>query len=627
MALYGVTGKVAFVDLTQRRVVVEEMDQSLYRDYLGGYGLGGYLLHTRQKPGTDPLSPEAHLGFFTGPLTGTRAVTGNRFTVVGASPKTRGFGDANCGGRFGPALKQAGLDGIMVTGRASQPVTIAVSDANVRIRDAGHLRGLGCVATEDALAEELGDHAACAVIGPAGERGSLLACIINDRGRAAGRSGLGTVMGAKNLKAVAAVPPGNAGWFPAADEEGLKEFRTRMIREHLSRKIPRVDKFSRLGTTAGMVANVEIGDAPIWNWKGWRDHFSRVEEIGGDAIEDIRTGTYGCWKCPIACGAMVEIPGKDYGGTGHRPEYETLGALGSMTLCHDLEAICRANNMANDLGLDTISVGATVAFAMECFERGLVDAGEAGLDLSWGNPGAVVEMTRQLGTGQGYLGRVFGHGVARAVEHLGPEAARCAMHCGGEELPMHDPRCFPGLGASYVTDATPGRHTQFSAWTQEAGRDLDGLDHPVVDDPHDYGAKGWVHRWFACYGQIVNTAGICNFSTLFLPGHALLEELNLVMGLDMDIADLLLVGERTLALRQAFNLREGVSNPRDYRMPPRTLGHPPLEDGPTQGVSVDNQAQVTAFYQAMGWDPETGAPTREVLERLGLEFAADSLEA
>ncbi|MFW5837040.1 MAG: aldehyde ferredoxin oxidoreductase C-terminal domain-containing protein, partial [Desulfovibrionaceae bacterium] len=385
--------------------------------------------------------------------------------------------------------------------------------------------------------------------------------------------------------------------------------------------------FHELGTPGGMAANVQSGDAPIKNWAGTPQDFPQVEAIDGKEHLKLKVSGYGCWKCPIACGALVEVKDGPFASRTHRPEYETLGAFGSMCLNSDLPSIVKCNELCNEYGLDTISAGATVAFAMECFQKGFITRGEAGMDLAWGEAAAVVEMTRQLAVGEGPVFEIFGHGVHGALMRIGPEARESAMECGGEELPMHDPRCFPGLGASYVADATPGRHTQMGSWNLETGRSPQHddtapyrFDFPAIEDRYQYSGKGPAARFAACFGQALNAAGLCHFYGMTGPPESMPRFLTLAMGADFDPDRFLEIGARVAAMRMAFNIREGVRNPRDYKLPKRVLGRPPLEQGPTAGVTVDAATEIREFYEAMGWDPDTGAPAPETLRRLGLGF-------
>ena len=624
MTLKGVLNKIAWVDLNTRTVKIEEPADEVYTRYLGGYGLGSYYLFTRQRAKVDPLGPENTFGLVTGPLTGTQAITGNRFTAVGKSPKTGGWGDANCGGKFGPALKQAGLDAIFFIGISEKPVYVLVEDGKVTLHDASSYWGLTCSEAEEKFRETHGNKAHAAVIGPAGERVSALAAIINDRGRAAGRSGLGMVMGSKRIKGVVALATGKV---PVAEEEKLKKLRKKILSEHYQAQNPLYDFFHSYGTAGGLESSVLEGDTPIKNWKGWFKDFKGHKRIGEDAALKYKSRSYGCWMCPIACGAHVKVPSGPYAGEGHRPEYETLGAFGTMCLNNNIESICHLNNICNDYGMDTISTGATVAFAMECYERSIITKEDTGgIELTWGNHEAIVKVTEQMAKGKGFGGKVLGEGIKKAVERIGKGAKEFAMECGGEELPMHDPRCYPGLGASYIADATPSRHTQFGSWSVEADYVSPELDNPEIKDKYTYSGKGEAHKYMSSFGHVVNAAGLCIFGSAITPAPLVPEYLTLAMGKTFTMEDILEIGERIANLRIAFNLREGICNKEMYKLPKRVIGQPPLSGGPTKGITVDNETQIKEYYLAMGWNPETGVPRRAVFERLGLDFAMEVTE-
>ncbi len=624
MSLKGVLNKIAWVDLSSRTIEIEEPGDRVYADYLGGYGTGAYYLYQRQPAMSEPLGPENTLGFVTGPLTGTAAITGNRFTVVGKSPKTGGWGDSNCGGSFGPALKQAGLDAIYFTGVSEKPVYVLAQDGQVSLHDASELWGKGCVETEDWFKKTYGRKAHSAVIGRAGENASHLACIINDGGRAAGRSGLGAVMGSKRIKGLVAVATGRV---PVAEEEKLTALRKQILNRYYNDDNGIYYLLHHLGTPGVLEGGVVSGDTPIRNWRGWMESFPEYNAIDGDAAKALVKKRYGCWRCPVACGAHVEVAQGPYAGQGHRPEYETLAAFGSACLNHNLESICRVNNICNDAGMDTISVGATVAFAIECFEKGVITSQDTeGLELTWGNHEAIVKVTEQMARGEGFGGEALGDGIRQATGRLGAEATGCAMECGGEELPYHDPRAFPGIAASYVADATPGRHTQFGSFYAELGFVPPELGHPEITDKYTYSGKGDAHKHVSNFGHVVNMAGVCQFASCITPAPVLAEFLSLAMGMPFTLESILEIGERAANLRIAFNLREGVLNKNDYKLPPRVVGDPPLDGGATKGVTVDNEIQLRDYFAAMGWNPDTGVPRRDVFQRLGLDFACEVTE-
>ncbi len=618
MAVPGTMGKILFVDLTNQTISVETPSDDVYLKYFGGYGLGAYYLYNLQKPGVDPLGPEAHLGFFAGLLTGTPALSGNRYFVVGKSPKTGGWGDANSGGTFGPIMKQAGFDGVIFRGISAKPVYLLLDHGDAKLLSAETWWGLDTNELEDKVKEQYGKQAGLACIGPAGERMSLLAAVINDKGRAAARSGLGAVMGSKRLKAIVAV--GDAP-IPLADPEGMKrciaEYREGMKQQGMYQVL------NQYGTAGITAAACTSGDTPIKNWAGSPDDFPGVKKISDDEVLAIQEKKYACWRCSIACGGETKIEHGPYKSHNHKPEYETLGAFGTLCLNDNLASINACNEICNRQGLDTIGTGCTVAFAIECYENGvLTDKDTGGLKLTWGNAEAIVELTRQIAYGEGF-GKIFADGAKLAAERIGRGAEQYAMHIGGEEVPMHDPRLNPGLATSYKMDATPARHTQLSAWTAEAEFAPPGL----ITEPfqrYQVEGKGRMYQKISAHHHSATSAGMCMFAWVCLPPTSLPDMLTYVTGHKFTVDDVERAGNRIAAIRMAFNIREGVRNV-DFKVPDRILGRPPLEKGPLAGVTIDLDRQVHDYLEAMGWDTQTGIPKRETLEALELDFVAAEL--
>lgn len=618
MAVPGTMGKILMVDLTHQTISVETPGDDVYLKYLGGYGLGAYYLYRLQKPGIDALGPENHLGFFTGILTGTPALSGNRYIVVGKSPRTGTWGDANSGGAFGPAMKAAGFDGVIFRGISAKPVYLLLDRGQAQVLPADTWWGLDTNDLEDQVKQQYGKEAGVACIGPAGERMSLMAAVINDKGRAAARSGLGAVMGSKRLKAVVAV-----GDLPVtlADPEGMKQavakYREGMKEQGMYKVL---NQYGTAGITAGACVSA---DTPIKNWGGSPDDFPGVKSISDDSVLLIQKRKYACWRCAIACGGETEVKEGPFKSDAHKPEYETLGAFGTMCLNDNLASINRCNEICNRQGLDTISTACTVAFAIECYENGiLTDEDTGGIPLKWGNAEAVVEITRQIGDGVGF-GKVLADGSRLAAERIGRGAERYAMQIGGEEVPMHDPRLNPGLATSYKMDATPGRHTQLSAWTAEAQFAPPGLITEPVER-YKVEGKGRMHQKISAHHHASASAGVCMFAWVCLPPDCVPDLLTWVTGHKFTVDDVEKTGNRIAALRIGFNLREGVRNI-DIEIPGRIVGKPPLEKGPVAGVTVDVDRQVHDYLEAMGWDVQTGVPRRETLLALGLDFVAADL--
>ncbi len=447
----GYMGKLLFVDLTAGTIRQEPLGEELRRDFLGGYGLGARILYERMPPAADPLGPDNMLGFATGPLTGTPALGSGRYTVVGKSPLTGTWADANSGGDFGPYLKFSGFDAVFFTGISPGPVYLLIDNGNAELRDAADLWGSDTLATDDVLRERHGlRQTRVACIGPAGEKLTRFAAVINDKGRAAGRTGLGAVMGSKKLKAV--VARSDTQRVPVADQAAAERLRT----EWLSRINPSGQLLSDFGTAGLTDGLAEVGDSPVTNWSGsFPADFPNVERIAGEAVVAEQQRKYACWRCTMACGGHMKAgPGRL--GDSHKPEYETLCMAGTNCLNDDLESIIRLNDICNAQGLDTISMGAIIAFAIECYENGIITAEDtAGLELRWGNGEAIAALAAKIAAREG-IGELLADGVKRAAARLGRGSEAFAVHSQGQELPAHDPKFAPALSHGRST-GTPHR--------------------------------------------------------------------------------------------------------------------------------------------------------------------------
>lgn len=593
-------GKLLFVDLSTGNIVVETPEESLYREYIGGYGIGAKIMYDRQQPGADPLGPNNMLGFMSGPLTGTPAVSGSRYQVMAKSPLTGGWGDANAGGFFGPGMKHSGFDGIFFTGISDKPVYLSVHDGEAELRDAAHVWGKDTYETEDVLKTELGKKTEVVCIGPSGEDLSLISAIITRRGAAAGRSGLGAVMGSKRLKAVAV---NGTQEVPIADSETTADLRKAhigILKTPMGSGGPSfIDNFHKYGTSAGAKRSTLSGDAPVKNWGGIGVvDFPDPSQLDGDSAIANLSGRSGCWRCPIACeGRLNEGKEYNYPAGTRRVEYETQAAFGSMCLVNNIEAINMANHICNSYGLDTISAGCTIAFAMECYENGLITKEDTGgIELTWGNHQALVAITEKMATREGF-GGILADGVKKAAEKIGKGAEAYAVHIGGQELGMHDPKLGDprhSSAARYQMDATPGRHTQ------------------------GFGRAGF-------RGHLVNALGVCMFGYMGAdPVRFMAGTLAAVTGWDRSMDELLKAGERIANLRHVFNLREGV-NPLAWEVHPRIIGDPPQSEGPLAGIRANIEEQVSRSLEELGWDPETAKPSREKLLELGLDSVAGDL--
>jgi aldehyde:ferredoxin oxidoreductase len=616
----GYAGKMGFVDLTADEIKVETLDEELARDFIGGQGIGARILFERQKKGIDPLGPESYLGFTTGPLTGTKVPTGGRYMAVCKSPLTGGWGDANSGGYFGAELKAAGWDAIFVTGVASSPKYITIFDDRIEIKDAAHLWGQDTVDTEKSIKKDAGEKKMrIASIGPASEKRSLISGIVNDAGRIAARSGVGAVMGAKRLKAVAVQGTGKAR---IADPDALAGLRKAFIKE-----MRNMGGFAQTlmehGTCGITGAGVAAGFTPVKNWRyTGKQSFPNLEKIAdADAIIAYQSRKYGCANCPIACGGIFNVTGGKYPvGETHKPEYETIGAFGTMCMCDDFESIIKLNEMCNRSGLDTISAGTALAFAMECFENGIINEADTdGIALTWGNAEAMIAMIDKMIAREGF-GDILADGVKIAADRIGSGAEKFAMHVGGQEPGLHNALFLPSRGTGFVCDPTPGRHTAAPMARIDGGP---GQFAPYPElkigqfEKYAYTGKGPMSATASSYLQVGSSAGVCLMPMMFLGNYPLVEFFNAVTGWDLDVKQVLSTGARIQTLRHCFNLREGIV-PAEVKLPERMLGQPPQQEGPLAGVTVDVDSLAREYRQAMGWDPDSGKPDDEALDRLGL---------
>jgi aldehyde:ferredoxin oxidoreductase len=611
----GFAGKILWVDLGRGRLFDEPLDEGIGRKFLGGYGLGASIIFGAQNPHSNPLGPDAIFGLVTGILTGTPAITGNRYVAVAKSPLTGGWGDANSGGHFGPNLKFAGYDAVFFKGVSANPVYLFINNGNPEIRDAASLTGKDTFETEDILKRELGADSEVACIGPAGERVSLIAAVMNNKGRAAGRSGLGAVMGAKRLKAVAV--RGSLA-VPLADEATANELRRKTLRE-LTGHVTGLREF---GTPMIMERCLITGDSPVRNWGGIATDFPDVRAIAAASVKASQERSWGCWHCPIACGGHMKAGVTDYHyeAGAHKPEYETLAMFGSNCGNSNLESIIKANDICNRAGLDTISAGAAIAFAIECYENGIINKSDCdGLEMTWGNHKAIVEMTEKLARRQG-LGDALADGVKAASERIGRGSEQFAMHIQGQEIPGHDPKAGRAFGTTYRMDATPARHTQGG----EGGMGLANPPQPAFDR-NSWSGRGEARRIGSSWHHAVSATGMCSFGLGALPDmDSLINMIRAVSGWDITVDEMMKTGERIANVRQAFNIREGL-NPLLFNVPGRIAGNPPKTAGPTKGVTVDEQTLDREYLTAMDWDLKTAKPSEKKLLELGLSDVAKEL--
>ena len=602
--LGGYIGKILRVDLTERRISTEKLDAEIAKKFIGGKGLGAKILYDSLKLGTDPLSPENILIFASGPLTATLAPTSARWAVVTKSPLTNIFLDCQVGGYFGAAMKLAGFDCIIMEGKADSPVYLWVHDGNAEILNAGDLWGKGCFETENTLKKRLGESAHVASIGPAGENLVRYACISVDKYRQAGRGGAGAVMGSKNLKAVAVRSASYK--IEYADPEGFREAAKKAL------KVIRENSFIPLRRKYGTPVWVApVNKAALLPTRNFRTGvFEKAENISGETMRDkivVKDGT--CYNCIIQCWKYTHVEsGKYKVDELAGPEYESIALLGSDCGVGSIEAVAHASMLCDDLGLDTISTGNSIAFAMECYERGLLTAEDTdGLELKFGNADAEIEMVKKIAYRKG-LGNLLAEGVRRASKKIGDGSERFAMHVKGLEIPGYDPRGAFGMALAYVTSDRGACHQR--AWTVRA--EIEGKLEPrfstkgrarFVKETQDERAM--------CFSLV-----LCDFAPLEVKHFV--ELLNKATGFNFTVEDYLKTGERIWNLTRLFNVREGITR-KDDTLPPRFMEEP-LPEGATKGQVVTKEMldeMLDEYYALRGWD-KNGVPTEEKLKELGL---------
>jgi len=610
-------GKLLFADLSRSNLKDEALDEKLCRQFIGGYGIGARVLFSQQKAGVDPLGPDNMLGILTGPFTGTPALSGTKHTVVGKSPLTGGWGDANCGGYFGAFLKYAGYDALFFTGISAKPVYLLINNGQAELRDAAHIWGKDTYQTEEILKSELGKDTEVACIGPSGEKLSLISAVMN-KGRTAARSGLGAVMGSKKLKAVAVK---GAMKVPLADEQRTRELRKKYQAE-LGGHIVWLKPF---GTPFLVDIGVLSGDSPVKNWAGVGViDFPDFKPIAKEAVVERTMKKFACYMCPIGCGGLMKAGTGEYkyaAGT-RRPEYETTAMFGTNCLNNNLDSIIKAADICDRYGVDTISAGAAIALAIECYERGLITKADTdGIEMTWGNHRAIVAMTEKLAKREGY-GDVLADGVKVAADRIGKGADQYAIHVGGQELPAHDPKHSFHYYTSYRMDPTPGRHFVGSELSDAPGHPAGLL--PKFDFK-SFSGRGEARRIGSSFHHVVVCTGTCLFVYWAFPSvDPIGEFIRAVTGWDVTNEELLKTGERIANIRQAFNIREGL-NQLKFKVSDRVLGKPPLKAGPVAGVTIDEDTMIKEYLTAVDWDLKTARPSKKKLLELGLADVAQEL--
>lgn len=598
----GWIGKVLRVNLSTGKVSTEALDPGLAKDYIGARGLGTKIMTDEVDPKVDPLSPENKLIFVPGPLTGTFAPSAGRYTVVTKGALTGAIASANSGGTWGPALKFAGYDAVIIEGAAPKPVYLWIKNAKVEIRDASNLWGKDVPETSDAIRAETDDDAKIACIGPAGENRVLFACIMNDLHRAAGRSGVGAVMGSKNLKAIAVVGTGAVTCAdPKAFESAVVKARDK-IHKH-----PVGGAGLRLYGT-DVLTNIlnQIGAYPTKNYQD--GHFPTADKLGGETLAaTLLQRPKGCFSCIISCGRVTKVTNPKYAGEGEGPEYETSWGFGGDCCIDDLDAVTKANYLCNEYGMDAISMAVTVACAMELYEMGLITKEDTGgIALEWGNAEAMVEVTRLTGVGEGF-GKKLALGSYRLAESCGhPELS---MTVKKQEIPAYDARAVQGIGLNFATANCGAAHVRGYTIAPEV------LGNPVKVDKDTIEGKPALVILFQNLTAALDATGACLFTTFGIGADELAEMLGAVTGVAYTSEDFMKCGDRIWNLERQWNLNAGLTA-NDDTLPPRLLKEP-IKTGASKGKLSRLPEMLPEYYELRGWD-KNGVPTASKLGELGL---------
>jgi aldehyde:ferredoxin oxidoreductase len=614
MMPYAYAGKLLRADLTSGAQHIDTIDDGDVRRHLLGSGLAAKIFYEEMEASLDPLDPSSSLLAFNGLLTGTFSPTGCRSSWCGRSPLTGIWNEANVGGHWGAELRFAGFDGLILTGRAAEPVYLWIHDGEAEIRSAAHLWGLGHYEVFEKLRTETDSKAQLACIGPAGENLVRFANVMQGgqgHARTAGRGGMGALMGSKNLKAMV-LRGKDRPQYP-----DMKAFRS-FVKEINAFIQENSVAMSQLGTAGGVPATELTGDLPLKNWTlgSWEEEAGRISgQYMADTIFERHTF---CFACPIGCGKTCKIEEGPYAGVhGHWPEYETLAGFGGNCQCDDVEAIAFMNDLCNRYGLDTITTSSSIAFAMEAFEKGLITQKETGgVNLTWGNAEAMVETIHAIAQREG-IGDLLADGVRAAVARIGPEAESFAVHVKGLELPYHDPRAFVDMATNYATGVRGGCHLESLSYWLGYGIRFDGWHNPEEYDPHDSSGKGSIVADFQNYLAVFNPLGICKFIVKgkIEPQHVA-ELVNAALGWNWTAADVLATGERLFNLKRLINMRFGITGA-DDTLPQRLLTEP-RPSGSAEGVLPELDVMLPEYYRTRGWSAD-GVPSPARLAALGLE--------
>ena len=593
--------KLARINLSTGEIKVEKLDLELAHKFIGGRGLGTKILYDEGVATVEPLSPENKLVYITGPMTGAAAPSTGRYMVVTKSPLTGMIACSNSGGIWGAKLKHAGWDAIIVEGQAPEWTYISIEDDKIQLLDAREYLGMMSEEMDTKLKEKHGPTASVLNIGPAGEKQVLLAAIMNDKDRAAGRSGVGAVMGSKKLKAIV-VKSSRIKLDNIADEEALKEA-TKKAMDVLMANPVTSSGLKQLGTAILVNIINNVGSLPTKNWQ--ESYYEQAEDISGETLAEkylVRPGA--CYRCPIACGRIINVNGHVTGG----PEYEPLWAYGANCGNNDLNVIDECNMLCNEYGLDAISTPCTIAAAMELYQRGAIKEEDcAGVPLEWGSTKALVEWTKRMGNPETELDWLMSSGSARLCEHYGmPELS---MSVKKQEMPAYDARGIQGIGITYATSNRGGCHVRGYMISPEVLGLPQQLDRTVTDDK-----AAWA-KTFQDLTAVIDSMGHCLFTSFAMGAQEYTDLLNAATGTNWTVEQVLEIGDRIYNIERMFNKAAGMK-PEDDRLPKRLLNDP-IVNGPSKGMVSQLPLTLPQYYEARGW--VNAFPTDETLKKLWLD--------
>ncbi len=614
--MHGYAGKVLFVDLNTGKTRVEPLSEDYAKKYIGGIGLGMRLWLANSKQGVEPFSPENPLVLALGPISGTMFPTGgNGHAFVSKSPETFGIGEAVAHGTFGAEMKRAGYDAIILKGKSEKPVYLWIDDELVQLLDASYLMGKSPSETEDAIKEDLGDYyIRVAAIGLAGEKLSRIACIINEKTRAAGRTGLGAVMGSKNLKAIAV--RGTRDIVPAKPDEFMdmvKEFHERM-------KGPATRKYRTLGTPENVLVHNALYCMPTRNYNN--AHFEEADKVSGEALnEKFVAKIIGCSSCAMRCEHEVVVPEGPYKGTMTRMEYETLWAMGPYCGIDRLDTIIKGMELANYYGMDAIGAGVIVGFAMDCYENGILTKKDlGGIEANFGNSEALIQLLEKMGKREG-IGDILAEGVRIAAQKIGKGAEKLAQHIKGLEVTGYDLRCLKTAALGFAVSFRGADHNRHGAYAFDVKGKVDRLKAEK--------GRGKMVRDMEDTYAVIDSLIICKFSRgTYYKGLSEMAKLyNLVTGIEMTAEELKKSGERVNTVARLINIREGLGR-KDDTLPWKVMNMPIPDEGPVKGAVVTQKELdllLDDYYESRGWTLE-GVPTAAKLQELGMDGLSSIVE-